>query len=128
MVENKNIEVFNSGYSQVQAYLDALEIEKSYEDSSKEEPVKTKEQDAPQAKKRKLTNKEKEALKTLPQEIEKLEENISKLEEEIGSIDYSSLDAQGSEKLNKLVETKDNAETELLEKYELLEELEKYNS
>ena len=128
IVENKNIEVFNSGYSQVQAYLDALEIEKSYEDSSKEEPVKTKEQDAPQAKKRKLTNKEKEALKTLPQEIEKLEENISKLEEEIGSIDYSSLDAQGSEKLNKLVETKDNAETELLEKYELLEELEKYNS
>lgn len=126
IVKEKNLEVFNSGYSQVQAYLDALEIERSYESSKKENTPKEQPKDLPNdsEKKRKLTNKEKELLKTLPKEIEKLEEKIALLEEEIEGIDYASLDAQGSEKLNALVEKKDLAETNLLEKYELVEELE----
>ncbi len=130
IVKEKNLEVFNSGYSQVQAYLDALEIERSYESSKKENTPKEQPKDLPNdsEKKRKLTNKEKELLKTLPKEIEKLEEKIALLEEEIEGIDYASLDAQGSEKLNALVEKKDLAETNLLEKYELVEELESLNT
>ena len=130
IVKEKNLEVFNSGYSQVQAYLDALEIERSYESSKKENTTKEQPKDLPNdsEKKKKLTNKEKELLKTLPKEIEKLEEKIALLEEEIEGIDYASLDAQGSEKLNALVEKKDLAETNLLEKYELVEELESLNT
>lgn len=130
IVKEENLEVFNSGYSQVQAYLDALEIERSYESSKKENTPKEQPKDLPNdsEKKRKLTNKEKELLKTLPKEIEKLEEKIALLEEEIEGIDYASLDAQGSEKLNALVEKKDLAETNLLEKYELVEELESLNT
>ncbi|MCO4753053.1 MAG: ABC-F family ATP-binding cassette domain-containing protein [Bacteriovoracaceae bacterium] len=125
LVKDKGIEEFNSGYSQVQAYLDALEIEKSYiEDAqnSGSDTVKI-EKSSTDSKVRKLTNKEKEAIKKLPSEIEALENDIMEMEEKISTVDYASLDASASEALNQLVEAKDNAETTLLEKYELLEEL-----
>lgn len=127
VVRDKGIEFFNSGYSQVQAYLDAMELEESLR---RESPVKAQVQEAPESSQErakeaaKLSNKEKELLKKLPTLISELEARIQEMEEQIAGVDYASLDAQASEDLNRLVNEKDESETRLLEMYEQLEDFE----
>lgn len=129
VVKDKNIEQFNSGYSQVQAFLDVLKLEEELkkEIPSKNEQLSEVEKAETNFKPAKLSNKEKELLKKLPQKIEDLELTISELEENINAVDYQSLDAKASEELNRMVQEKDDKETELLDFYELLEQLEARN-
>lgn len=141
VVKDKAVETFNSGYSQVQSYLDAIELERELLKEEQEEnsgsSVKKDDQaesskalapHAEEAKKTRLSNKEKELLKKLPTLIEALELEIEKMEEQIAGIDYSTLDAKASEELNQLVEKKDSSEMELLEMYEQLEDFESRQS
>lgn len=126
VVKDKDVEVFNSGYSQVQAYLDVIQLEESlkkdapeaFSSTEKEEPKKLE----------KLSNKEKERLKKLPKEIEKLEARIHEMEAKLADVDYASLDAKGSEELHRYAQEKDSSETLLLEMYEEMEELNARNS
>ena len=78
---------------------------------------------APAPKPKKLSNKEREALKTLPGKIEQLETELEKLTEKMATGEYyqdSQNDpAKDSQRLEEL-------ETEILESYELLERLESF--
>lgn len=129
VVKDKGLEKFNSGYSQVQAYLDAIELEESLKDKdaspSEGASAATEIQvTATEEKKRKLSNKEKERLKKLPSEIEALEKKIESLEAKLSTVDYASLDAQASEELNQMTQEKEESEENLLLMYEEMEELE----
>ncbi len=124
IIKDKGLEKFNSGYSQVQAYLDAVELEESLKEEAPALAASTPAEGPAPEKKRKLSNKEKERLKKLPSEIEGLEKRIEELEKKIAGADYASLDSAASEELNKVAQEKEESEEKLLESYEELEELE----
>ncbi|MEX0797837.1 MAG: ABC-F family ATP-binding cassette domain-containing protein [Bacteriovoracaceae bacterium] len=118
MVKNQGVEVFNSGYSQVQAYLDALALESSLGINEGGSPSEAKEPE------KKLSNKEKERLKKIPKEISRLEAALAKLEAQIAQISSGELDTEKSLKLGQLCQEKESSENKLLEMYETLEKLE----
>lgn len=125
-IHDQKLEKFEAGYSQVQDYIDLINIEKSYQDeeSLKEEnqSLAVSEPEVPKEKK-KLSNKEKELIKKLPQKIAQLEKRIEAIENELSEIDYSQLDSAASMNLNNLNTEKESLEMELLECYELQENL-----
>lgn len=130
LFDDRKIEVFASGYSQTQAYLDALEIEKSLQDTDDEpsEPSQAQPKaslnDSPSFK---LSNAQKERLKKLPSLIAAQEAMLEQLEVKIEAFDYSQLDDENSQRLNDLVKSKERSEEELLSLYEELEELGRAN-
>lgn len=123
LIKDNSIETFSAGYSQVEDYLETLRIEKEL--LLKDEKPKEKEKISapPKSEKRKLTNKEKERLKTIDKDIEEKENHIFTLEEQIAAFDFSNMDQDTSMKLANLNEEKDLAEMKLLELYEELESL-----
>jgi len=127
LVENKNIEVFTSGYSHVAPYLEACSIEKQIEQQRlKEEKhsVKPEVIEAPAEQNLGLSQKEKLKLNKMPDLIANKETSISEIEELLSKFDYTNLDAEKSELIGKLSSKKDSLEEELLELYEELEDLE----
>ena len=80
----------------------------------------TKAEPAPQPQKRKLTNKEREALKTLPKLIEKLEAEHSALSEKMASAEYYQ---DPNSKLSEDAARLEQLENDTLEAYEQWENL-----
>lgn len=134
-IHDQKLEKFEAGYSQVQDYIDLINIEKSYSDNAgllhnsdgqstqegqSEEAALLHNEDKP---KKKLSNKEKELLKKLPQKIKELEKTIESIDKEISAFDFSNMDSEASLKLNQLNAEKENLELELLECYEFQESL-----
>lgn len=123
-IHDQKIEKFEAGFSQVQDYIDLINIEKSYDDSNEEVAnVQSDIELDPPKEKKKLSNKEKELLKKLPQKINGLEKEIEKIENELVQFDYAALDNDSSQKLGELNNKKEELELELLECYELQETL-----
>lgn len=122
-IHDQKIEKFEAGYSQVQDYIDLINIEKSYDDQIEVKEDSNTQTPTQKVPKKKLSNKEKELLKKLPQTIASLEKEIEKVESELASFDYSKIDNESSQKLSLLNEKKEELELELLECYELQESL-----
>lgn len=111
LINEKKIEIFEGGYTQVAPYLHAIELEKSLENVPAEKPKK-----APQKK-----NKQKINLSEIEGQIEKLEQAKTHVEESLNTFDYSKMDENKSE-FDKLNLQKQNIETQLEELYVVWEE------
>ncbi len=130
LIHQKNIEVFNGGYSQVEPYLEAV----LFEDMLTREthpipeeapaPMPT-EQPAPAipAIGKKLNNKQKERLKQIPNEISKKESELSRLEELLSNFDFGDNSFEFQQKFSQLATTKERTEEDLLALYSEFEEL-----
>lgn len=122
LLEDKKIEEFGGGYDQVAPYIDALNLEKELvekehdnkdENESKKEPTK------------KISNKEKEKLKLINDDILKTEEKLSTIEEKIQLFDYTKLNDPKNGEFKILSDAKEFLENRLLELYSEQEDLEK---
>ena len=126
LITDEQIEFFNAGYSQVEDYLEALRLEQEFlqKEEKKLEPNKNplliNNKDL-----RKLTNKQKERLKTIDQDIQNREMELEQLESQLSLFDYVSMDQDKSMKLQELNQQKEQVEMDLLDLYE---EIEKLNS
>lgn len=125
LVHDKEIEVFEGGYSQIAPYLQALELEKK----ANIQPVQNK--TAPVAKetptasaKAKMTYKEKERFKVIEDEISNMEESIEKIKHEMSELDFATGDQETQkkfEKLTKKLNSKEKALEELFAEWTDLE-------
>ena len=121
LLGHNGIEVFEGGYEQAEAYLEALALEKSLD----EENVGEKKLNSKQNQKSKVL---KDTKTTNPQEIKNLEDEISETEKLIEKIDQIMNQLGGLQssdetvlKLSQLSEKKEKEEENLLNLYELLE-------
>jgi len=117
LIADSKIEFFQAGYSQVEDYLEALRIEHELlqkEDKKIELSRPTPTVDDP----KRLTNKQKERLKTIDMDIHNKEATLESLEMKLGEFDYSNMDQEKTIKLQKLHEQRDQIELELLDLYE----------
>ena len=114
LVNDKSIEVFEGGYSQVQPYLEALELEKSLQEQ-KPEPVKEEKIiEKNDSKKVSMTYKEKKRWDVIEKEIEDKEIEVSELQEELASFDFSNPTPELNKKYEDLNSTFNTAQ-EVLE-------------
>lgn len=115
LVHEKEIEIFEGGYSQVAPYLQALEMEKKANAAA-----------APQAKmaqkvevtesssdKVKMTYKEKERFKVIEDELAAMEESIEKIKNEMSELDFTSGDKETQKKFEKLTKKLSSKEKSL---------------
>ncbi len=123
-LDNQTIENFEGGYEQVEAYMDALSLEKDLLEEAPSVEVKT--PTPTQEYKKKLSNKDKERIKTLEQEIPSLEDKLEKLEDLLSGYDYSNVDKDTANQLKVIADQKDSIEEKILTYYEELEELKQY--
>lgn len=122
LIEDKKIEKFEAGYSQVEGYLEAKKAQKELEQLPTEEVAPTPVAEVP-VKKKKLSNKEKIRLKELPKMIESAESKLATLDEEISGLTANAQSPEDFQKIADLQDQKNNLEEELLFNYEELEEL-----
>lgn len=123
LLDDKKIEVFGGGYDQVAPYIDALNLEKELieKESGTNEIDEENKKEAP----KKISNKEKEKLKAISDEIQKTEEKLSVIEEKIQNFDYAKLNDPKNGEFKILSDAKDFLENRLLELYSEQETLEK---
>ncbi len=132
LINDRKVEVFEGGYTQVAPYLEAIELEKKLllneqkkieEKSSSKEVPPSKNSNTSQKKKQALTNPEKERLKVIDSEVEHAETNLAKLEEEMSSFDFTNMDEQRTSYYKNLTLSKEAAEVKLENLYEEWEDL-----
>ncbi len=116
LINDKKIEVFEGGYTQVAPYLHALEIEKTI-------PKKKVEEIKEKPKQRKLTYKEKERLKVIESEIEKEERNVTRIEELLANFDFSNMNTEKQKEYNNLDKEKVRSEKKVENLFSEWEEL-----
>ena len=121
-MDNDTFEVFNAGYSQVQHYLETLALEKQIKLNNKDSGTLKNSTSS-----RKATNKEKERLKVIHNEIAQTEQEIEKLENLLRDFDYSDMNSEENIKLQTINEQQEQNETQLLQLYEELDTLEELN-
>lgn len=123
-MNTNKFEIFEAGYSQVKNYLDALSME---EEIIKEYRPKNAEKAADQADattfNKKMTNKEKERLKSINQDISDKEKVISKLETIIKSFNFDEMDNEKNIEFKSVTKELEQEEAELLDLYEEFEQL-----
>lgn len=131
LLEDNKIEVFGGGYDQVAPYIDALNLEKELMKEESEEAKKqfAKKDDYSKSpgdeNLKKLSNKNKERVKLIKEEVFKTEEKLSVIEEKIQSFDYSKLNDPKNGEFKILSDAKEFLENRLLELYSEQEDLEK---
>ncbi len=121
-MDNEKFEIFNAGYSQVQHYLETFAMEKQIKLNCKETDTIKNEPSF-----QKATNKDKERLKVIHNEIKTLEQDIAKLECSLRDFDYTDMNNEANIKLQTLNNQQEQNETQLLQLYEELETLEELN-
>lgn len=94
---------------------------KPREATAKKENITVPENQKQQPKPRKLSNKEREALKTIPQTIEKLEAKHAALSEEMSDPDYYTRTGHSAEKAGALLKEIEDEVSTLFETWEALE-------
>ncbi len=121
LINDKKVEVFEGGYTQVAPYLHALEMEKNIKEPVTEKikeatptPKPTKEK----SKKAGLTNPEKERLKVIDNEVATAEKNLEDLESTLASFDFSAMTEDKTNEYKNLTEKKNLAESTLEKLYE----------
>ncbi len=128
LLENSEIQKFEAGYSQVEAYLEVKSMEDEiadYNASSTQITVNPKDIDTANnpSKSQKLTNKEKERIKTLPAIIKLKEHELELIDQEIEAFDFGSVDIEARNSYIELSSKKEANESELLEMYQELEDI-----
>jgi ATP-binding cassette subfamily F protein uup len=123
LIDNQNIEKFEGGYDQVEPYLEALELDKNLEiENSSNEKNITPPPTTTDSKK--LSNKEKERITSIYNEIESLEPKLKIIEEKIAHFDFTKLSDPANGELKILTDAQDFLEKKLLDFYQELETLE----
>ena len=124
LISDNKIEFFQAGFSQVEDYLETLRLEQALlkKEEKKIEPSRLNPalEDG-----KKLTNKQKERLKTIDLDIQNKESELESVAGELAVFDYTNMDQEKSNKLQKLNRQMEQVETDLLDLYE---EMEKLNS
>ena len=118
-LKNKKLEIFEGGYDQVEAYLDALTLEDELlNDQGDTEPLqKTKESQVKQPS-QKLSSFERKEIEAKVSELENLTEKIQKVMNDLAA---NQTTQESAEKLTQLSEKLESVEEELIELYEKLE-------
>ncbi len=116
LIHEKQVEIFEGGYTQVAPYLHALEMEKSI-------PQKVVEKKQEQSKPRKLSYKEKERLKVIESEIEKAEMKVAEIEELLVNFDFTDMNAEKQSEYDSLNQKKLDAEGKVESLFEEWEKL-----
>jgi len=116
LLENQTLESFNGGYGQVEAYLEACELEKQIiqDDATSEQKSK---------KKKKLSFKEKKRITFLEEEIPLWEAQLEITQGKLETFDYLNVDQEGSQKLTALNDKQQSLEEMILEGLEELDNL-----
>ena len=117
LMENNTIECFSSGYSQAEEYIEIIEYEKIILNKNKKKSSLAV-TDNLNIKKIVLTNKEKQRIKTIDQDILNTEENLSLVEKEILEFNYNDMNEHKQIIINDLSSKKDEYEEKLLSLYE----------
>lgn len=112
LVHNKEVELFEGGYSQVAPYLHALELEKKLAEKQRTDPKKV---EAPQEEKKpkKQSQKEIKALEKIEKEIESHETVIEDLKSKMGGFDFSDMTTDKQSEYDQLTKELESSEKEL---------------
>ena len=126
LVHDKQVEIFEGGYTQVAPYLHAIEMEKKIQNDKEKKGAKNSapKEELAQPEKVKMSYKEKERFKVIEGEIEIKENEIETLKMEIAGLDFSSSDAKVQkeyEKMSKKLSLKENELEELFSEWSDLE-------
>ncbi len=121
LLDNQKIESFAGGYEQVAPYIDALNLEKDLI----EKELDDNSEDLKKVPTKKFSNKDKEKLKIINDEIYKTEEKLSVIEEKMQNFDYTKLNDPKNGEYKILADAKDFLENKLLELYSEQDSLEK---
>ncbi|MBT3583968.1 MAG: ABC-F family ATP-binding cassette domain-containing protein [Halobacteriovoraceae bacterium] len=114
-------EFFDSGYAQVESYLEARRIKSSLtKEEEKSERIKN---SVTKKEEKKLSYEQKKRLNKLPQLINTLEAKLESLDEALGKINLKDNDSKELLNYSEFTTQKESIELELLEAYEELETL-----
>ncbi|MBT4792073.1 MAG: ABC-F family ATP-binding cassette domain-containing protein [Halobacteriovoraceae bacterium] len=122
LVQDKKIEIFEGGYSQVAPYLHALELEKKLPVKKSKDPST---ENVTKESKQKMSYKEKERWDVIEDEIFKLEESIENYKAKLAAFDFSSPNDELNQRYDKLNTEYKNEESQLEKVYKEWEELSK---
>ncbi len=125
LISEGELEVFEGGYDQVEAFLEVREIEKKLAQAENKEIKKLKQKESKESADtpRRLTYKEKIRREKLPEIISQTEDQLSQLEQQVANFDFSAMDQSTDRAFKELNQTKDQMEEALLSLYEELETL-----
>lgn len=113
LVHDKQIEVFEGGYSQVAPYMQAIELEKKAAESTAQKKSKAQNVKVEEVNPNKMSYKEKERFKVIEEDIASVEQEIEKFKSEISSVDFSSPTPEADKKVQKLTFQMSKKEKEL---------------
>jgi ATP-binding cassette subfamily F protein uup len=119
LLEDQTIENFDGGYEQVEAYMEARELERQI---NQETPPKEKSR---KTRPKKASFRDKQRVKFLEKEIPIWEEALEQTQEKLNAFDYSNMKFEDSQKLVLLNNQLEELENSILEGLEELEELQK---
>ncbi|MCB9091395.1 MAG: ABC-F family ATP-binding cassette domain-containing protein [Halobacteriovoraceae bacterium] len=116
IINDKNVEVFTGGYTQVAPYLHALELQKNQPDEKRTETQKSKDEN-------KLTYADKKRLTVIEDEIHRAELALDKINESLAAFDFGDMNPETREQYESLNSDKSKSEQEVEELYREWEEL-----
>jgi len=115
LINDKKIEIFEGGYTQVAPYLHALELERKLNFNADKEIAKNAEIEVKE--KVKMTFKQKERFEVIESLIEKTEQKVETLVSELAKFDFSDMSKDKKTELDNLSSLKLKKEKELEELY-----------
>jgi len=122
LIHDKQLEIFEGGFSQAKHYMDAMVLEDKLAELETKQQHKAK---PVENKSEKMSYKEKLRYEEIQGLVEVQEKKVEKLKVELDSFDYNSMDAKAKEDLVKLQKKYDfekNTLEELFEEWSELEE------
>ncbi len=121
LIDDARIEKFEGGYDQVAPYLDSIAILDSISEPGLETKVEVKTEEP---KSKKISNKERERLNLIYEEITGTEGKLKIIEDKIAAFDFSKLNDPKNGELKILTDAQGFLEEKLLKLYEEVEILE----
>ncbi len=119
LINEKKVEVFEGGYTQVAPYLHAIELEKKVNaEVSKKASISKKEKSNS-----KMSFKEKESFSKIESLIETVEQDIESMNNELAKFDFSDMSLEKKKEYEELNSKKEGKDKELEELYLEWEEL-----
>lgn len=125
LVHNKEIEVFEGGYSQVAPYLQAIELEKKMAKKTQDSTPKNVEvqPEVASSDKVKMSYNEKKRWKTIENDIAKQEAEVENLKTQLASFDFTTPTAEQTQEYEKMNAQFLKSEKKLSKFYEEWEDL-----
>ena len=120
LINDKKIEIFEGGYTQVAPYLHALELEKKLVDKTLSRECDLKPN---QGANLKLTNHEKQRLKVIESDISEAEKKLALINDNFNSFDFSEINHEKQKIFDQISSDKKTSEklvNDLYEEWEIL--------